>query len=113
MNPSLHFFFESSPAYGSLDAVALFVQARQGESVGFAKPMEIEMRPRDDFESQAFVPRPAGVLTREDVQGLVDELWRSGWRPRQTESAAGELDATKRHLADMRKLVAKSTGCEL
>lgn len=111
MNPSLRFFFESSPAYGSLDSVALFVQARQGESFGFAKPIEIEMRPREDCDN--IVPRPTAVLSREDVQGLVDELWRSGWRPRQTESAAGELDATKRHLADMRKLVAKSTGCEL
>lgn len=112
MKTTLHFFFESSPAYGSLDAVALFVQARAGESRGFAKPIEIEMRPGDDFDSQAFVPRPVAVLSREDVQGLVDELWRSGWRPRQTESAAA-LEATKRHLTDMRKLVAKSTGCEL
>lgn len=45
-------------------------------------------------------------LQPQEVQNLFDELYRAGFRPSQpTGDAAGELDATKRHLADMRVLV--------
>ena len=47
-------------------------------------------------------------LTRENAQGLMDELWRVGVRPSQEMPTGGELAATKRHLQDMRVLVGKA-----
>ena len=50
---------------------------------------------------------PTFRLRHDNVQALMDELWRIGVRP--TEAAGpGELEATKAHLRDMRLLVANA-----
>jgi hypothetical protein len=51
--------------------------------------------------------QPTFKLRRDQVQALMDELWRVGVRPSEAGSA-GELEATKAHLRDMRALVGKS-----
>jgi hypothetical protein len=43
-------------------------------------------------------------LSRQEIQGLMDELWRNGFRPSNVEGVGGELTATKYHLEDMRKM---------
>ena len=55
-----------------------------------------------------FTPlEPTFKLGRDNVQALMDELWRIGMRPTEA-SGPGELEATKAHLRDMRLLVAKA-----
>lgn len=44
-------------------------------------------------------------LQREEAQQLMDELWNAGVRPVGAAGSAGQLDAVKYHLEDMRKLV--------
>lgn len=46
-------------------------------------------------------------LEREEAQQLMDELWNAGMRPVGAAGSAGQLDAVKYHLEDMRKLVFK------
>ena len=50
---------------------------------------------------------PTFALGRENVQALMDELWRIGVRPTEAHGP-GELEATKAHLRDMRILVANA-----
>jgi len=48
---------------------------------------------------------PLLKLNPGDAQQFIDELWRVGLRPTDGTGNAGQLGATERHLADMRKLV--------
>ena len=50
---------------------------------------------------------PTFELGRDNVQALMDELWRIGVRPTEA-TGPGELEATKAHLRDMRALVANA-----
>lgn len=52
---------------------------------------------------------PSAVLSDEDAQMLMDELWRAGLRPENGEGTDGHVNALKYHLEDMRKLVFKKT----
>ena len=51
--------------------------------------------------------QPTFSLRRDQVQALMDELYRIGVRPTE-QGTAGELEATKSHLKDMRNLVASA-----
>ncbi|MFA6959936.1 MAG: hypothetical protein WC205_04195 [Opitutaceae bacterium] len=51
---------------------------------------------------------PTMMLSPEDGQALMDELWCAGLRPTEGTGSAGSLAATERHLADMRALVFKT-----
>jgi hypothetical protein len=54
---------------------------------------------------------PTFAVSSEDVtalQTLVDSLYDCGIRPTAAKGSAGQLDATQRHLDDMRALVFKS-----
>ena len=48
---------------------------------------------------------PLVNLQREEAQQLMDELWNAGIRPIGAAGSAGQLDAVKYHLEDMRKMV--------
>lgn len=48
---------------------------------------------------------PCMRLTDIDLQSLFDELWRLGFRSSEHIDEKSALDATKRHLEDMRRLV--------
>jgi hypothetical protein len=48
---------------------------------------------------------PTMRLTKDEARELLDALWRVGIRPSNGEGNAGQLGATERHLADMRRLV--------
>src|SRR3972149_12165080 len=41
---------------------------------------------------------------QSDLQRLINDLWEFGVRPTQAEGSAGQLDATREHLKDMRGL---------
>jgi len=53
----------------------------------------------------AFGPGPAFRVSPEDAQLLMDSLWECGLRPQAGAGSAGQLDATRDHLADMRRIV--------
>lgn len=44
-------------------------------------------------------------VRKDDLQQLMDELWRAGFRPSEGTGSAGQLAATQAHLKDMQKLV--------
>jgi len=50
-------------------------------------------------------------LKQEEVQLLMDDLWRCGVRPSSGIGSVGQLEAVKYHLEDMRKLVFKEDKC--
>lgn len=66
----------------------------------FAQPVVFEER-----ESGGYVD-PFLRLSPEDATRLMDELWGAGVRPTSV-GTAGQLEAVKYHLEDMRKLVFK------
>jgi hypothetical protein len=62
-----------------------------------AKP--IEYIPIPDGQSE-----PTAAMRAEQAQELMDSLWDCGFRPTQGAGSAGQLDAVKYHLEDMRKI---------
>jgi len=47
---------------------------------------------------------PLALLSMNEAQNLMDELWQCGMRPTEGRGSAGSLAATQEHLEDMRKL---------
>ena len=47
---------------------------------------------------------PCFELRADEMQQLMDELWRVGMRPSEGSGSAGALAATQHHLADMRTI---------
>lgn len=64
-------------------------------------------------ENEATVFGPPITLTKQDAQTLMNDLWDCGLRPDEGSGSAGSLAATERHLADMRKIVAKKLDTPL
>lgn len=80
---------------------AVRIGARINESVPWAVAQDIKFFvPPEGAESS-----PCLYATREDLQGLMDELWHAGIRPSEGEGSSGQLAATRAHLEDMRRLV--------
>lgn len=48
---------------------------------------------------------PTARLSRNSMQGLFNELWKSGFRPKDGTGNSGHVEALKYHLEDMRKLI--------
>lgn len=69
------------------------------------QPAEFKVLTDDEA---AMEQRAAIGMSREDCQGLMDELWTVGIRPTEGTGSAGSLAATERHLNDMRALVFKT-----
>jgi len=47
---------------------------------------------------------PVEILTKDQAQVLMDDLWTAGIRPTEGSGSAGSLKATQDHLEDMRKI---------
>jgi hypothetical protein len=47
---------------------------------------------------------PFAKVKEEDLYALMDAMWQAGIRPTCGEGHIGELNATKEHLADMKKI---------
>jgi hypothetical protein len=75
-----------------------------GETLSIATKVEYtELTPENDG---ALCPVPL-IISPDDAQGLMDELWRVGFRPTEGTGSAGSLAATERHLSDMQRIAFK------
>lgn len=61
----------------------------------------IEFEDIDEFT----YTEPIVHLKTGEAQQLMDDLWRCGLRPTEGRGSAGQLDAVKYHLEDLRTLV--------
>lgn len=61
--------------------------------------IKLELHKQGDYTS------PFMSLYPEEAQQLMNEMYDAGLRPSQSAGSAGQLDAVKYHLEDMRKLV--------
>lgn len=67
--------------------------------VGRIHPLTIEMV-KEGLE----IREPFLDLNSEDAQGLFNQFWNAGFRPKDGTGNGGHIDALKYHLEDMRKL---------
>lgn len=86
------------------DTIAVLIAERDhsGRVTAYAEPMQLTKIKEDEDRSAI---RETMNLHGEEAQQLLDELWRIGIRPSNGEGSVGQLGATERHLADMRRLV--------
>ena len=64
-------------------------------------------------EEKYIVVEPNAVLTLEQSQTLMDDLWNCGIRPSEGAGSAGAMRAVENHLKDMRKIAGNQLGIEL
>ena len=102
MIKDVKFAVHSNPARRAFE-IFLVARNRDGKTV-IPKPVEFtEMA--NDFEQID----PLIVVSdyeADALNGLMDELWNAGFRPRGHDGDAS-VNATKKHLADMRKIAFK------
>ena len=53
---------------------------------------------------QSFEREPSFILSLDNAQLLMDDLWNAGMRPTEGTGSAGAMRAVERHLEDMRKI---------
>lgn len=75
------------------------IQLQDGDQIGVDVEMKAVPRGCTERGESTFFLEPY------TAQILMDDLWAAGIRPEGVEGRPGELDATKRHLEDFRKLV--------
>lgn len=90
----------SAPWWNGIEFLIVDNQGASG--IGYAHPIEFEV---NDEKYKGKILEPTFILSREDAQILMDDLWNSGLRPSEGTGSAGALAATQKHLEDMRKLV--------
>jgi len=54
--------------------------------------------------SRGEIREPSLKLTEDQAQGLMNDLWRSGLRPKGNKNVEEELNAINSHLEDMRQI---------
>jgi hypothetical protein len=60
----------------------------------------------------AVLVEPFLKLTREAAQTLLDDLWHCGLRPSDGTGSVGQLQATEKHLEDMRRIAFQFIGTQ-
>lgn len=86
-----------------LDAFEMAFFSKQGGKSFVASPLTMT-----EYKRGALI-QPTVRLSRSAMQGLFNELWRSGFRPADGTGNASTVDALRYHLEDMRKLVFANT----
>lgn len=86
---------------------SLWIIERRNDSNYCAKPIELMFEEKGNGAWQ--LPEPTlrfddESMSNQFLQGLSNALTEIGFRPN-TDRQAGELEGTKKHLEDMRKLV--------
>jgi len=84
-------------AYGQ--QIALYCAHTEGDGVNrYAQPVSFEDGP------QGALVDPFLLITEDEAQGLIDELWRCGLRPTQGKQSEGVNNTQEKHLEDMRAI---------
>lgn len=104
LHGSKHFYVSRDICLGDVFSVRLFAQEQPNfyPSPKFSATSIIFTK-----HKQGEWIDPLLSLEREEAQQLMDELWNAGVRPIGAAGSAGQLDAVKYHLEDMRKMVFK------
>lgn len=89
-----------NPAFDSYDVYVVSVNA-QNQVTHLAEPLTMVPITPGESGRQPTLRLP-GVNAQAAVDMLLKALEREGIRPQRQSTAEGELDATKRHLEDMR-----------
>ncbi len=80
---------------------------KQGDIETVVNPLDFTMT--TNLEPHLMMPEPTikvdRTVSHQFLQGLADGLADTGFRPNELKSKDKELEATKYHLEDMRKLV--------
>lgn len=85
------------------DGVEIAITARVELSDSRAYVHDLCFREIDPPTGQ--VTEPALVLTMENAQQLMNDLWASGIRPSESLSPGGALQAMREHMKDLQRLV--------
>lgn len=97
------------PVFNGVSLV--FYTKRSDGSIWVVKPMQMEL---ERHEEGAFLLSPSislnGSSAESFLKSLADALDKQGIKTASDDHIAGELSATKRHLEDMRGLVAFFTN---
>jgi hypothetical protein len=97
---SLEIRFHDAP-WNDCYEIAFF--AKEGGRTWVSEP--IAMKERTDHG----IIYPTARMSRNAMQGLFNELWKAGFRPKDGTGNSGHVEALKYHLEDMRKLVFVTT----
>ena len=76
-----------------------------GPQIGVATSIKFEAFEDSQVREHALIDLPL-----ESAQQLMDELYHCGVRPSQAAGSAGQLDAVKYHLEDMRTLALRKAA---
>ena len=82
------------------DGYDLYLVEKRSDGSSFGMP--VVMAPQEEAGIRV---EPTMFLDESALQGILEQLWNLGFRPRKTSFGEGELKATKYHLEDMRQLV--------
>ncbi|MAC32231.1 MAG: hypothetical protein CME38_01335 [Haliea sp.] len=97
MNEKIQIRAVSAPWHSGVELLV-----RHGDSVGVSINMETLDHNR--------AVEPTVRIGRDEAQTLMDDLWTAGLRPTEGTGSAGSLQATEKHLSDMRKIAFKQLG---
>ncbi len=90
--------------------LGIYIVDRRGNDLSVAGPVDLEFHPYkegDEVKPTLSIPF---WMAEEFMQAFVDELSNNGVKTKNELTMEGELNATKYHLEDMRKLVFEGGG---
>jgi hypothetical protein len=83
----------------SCQSFDIYVSEDGGGKLHIGKPVLFEEVPREE------ICDPTLKLTDEQANKLINDLWVAGYRPSSGVSSTGQIEATNKHLNDMRRIV--------
>jgi hypothetical protein len=99
MERSHHFHIEHRP-WADGFGLHLAMDVPDRAKIAIARTINIETADRGSCLTEPLIE-----LSRDDAQGLFNELWRAGLRPTTEIGSEGERVALKNHIADLQKVV--------
>lgn len=94
----------------SIRGVALWFRIEHPDGTcSIGKPLDIEWEHMPD-DAASYGVAPTMRLRDPDLRAIVDGLGHAGMRAERDAKLAGELEATKNHLADARRMLGLDAG---
>lgn len=86
-------------------AILVGLEDAEGRLVSIAKPVEFI-----EYTRGKSIAEPTISTDVESAQVLMNALWAAGVRPRESGPGMGALEATQKHLEDMRTIALSHPG---